>query len=215
MTLWAQRRIRQRLVQKASREYMRAIGGSHQRILGLKFEELARLLHTNRVLIQATVKLLRYSSQLAQMDMPLDTRPKPAPKNPARVFLSMYMVLAHPSQIRSPLQVIVVQKGGHNGLPFVFLIGVHLSSMLCKSKNCSSSFSHNLSVLFLLAPSLFLLLPFFASLLLSFTFFSTPHSTTTAAATTTTCNNAFDRFRTDCLPFANTTATAAHASNPR
>ncbi|KAF9128510.1 hypothetical protein BGW39_005001 [Mortierella sp. 14UC] len=102
MTLWAQRRIRQRLVQKASREYMRAIGGSHQRVLGLKFEELARLLHTNKALLQATVKLLRYSSQLAQMDVPPDTRSKRMLKNPARVFLSVYMVLAHPSQIRSP-----------------------------------------------------------------------------------------------------------------
>ncbi|KAG0281480.1 hypothetical protein BGZ95_003135 [Linnemannia exigua] len=102
MALWAQRRIRQRLVQKASREYMRAIGGSHQRVVGLKFEELARLLHTNKALIQATIKLLRYSSQLAQMDKPPSARSKRVFKNPARVFLSLYMVLAHPSQIRSP-----------------------------------------------------------------------------------------------------------------
>ncbi|KAG0072567.1 hypothetical protein BGZ89_005148 [Linnemannia elongata] len=107
MTLWAQRRIRQRLVEKASREYMRAIGGSHQRVLGLKFEELARLLHTNKGLIQATVKLLRYSSQLAQMDRSIEQQQQDedgeeVKKNPARVFLSMYMVLAHPSQIRSP-----------------------------------------------------------------------------------------------------------------
>ncbi|KAF9910334.1 hypothetical protein EC991_006833 [Linnemannia zychae] len=102
MALWAQRKIRQRLVQKASREYMRAIGGSHQHVLGLKFEELARLLHTNKALIQATVKLLRYSSQLAQMDVPPGARSKRVLKNPARVLLSVYMVLAHPSQIRSP-----------------------------------------------------------------------------------------------------------------
>ncbi|OAQ34150.1 hypothetical protein K457DRAFT_121858 [Linnemannia elongata AG-77] len=110
MTLWAQRRIRQRLVEKASREYMRAIGGSHQRVLGLKFEELARLLHTNKGLIQATVKLLRYSSQLAQMDRSIEQQQQDeygeeVKKNPARVFLSMYMVLAHPSQIRSPSEV--------------------------------------------------------------------------------------------------------------
>ncbi|KAF9155676.1 hypothetical protein BG015_009008 [Linnemannia schmuckeri] len=110
MTLWAQRRIRQRLVEKASREYMRAIGGSHQRVLGLKFEELARLLHTNKALIQATVKLLRYSSQLAQMDRSICEQQQSMmmmimmKKNPARVFLSMYMVLAHPSQIRSPAE---------------------------------------------------------------------------------------------------------------
>ncbi|KAG9071946.1 hypothetical protein KI688_006165 [Linnemannia hyalina] len=112
MTLWAQRRIRQRLVEKASREYMRAIGGSHQRVLGLKFEELARLLHTNKGLIQATVKLLRYSSQLAQMYKSVEQQQQQQQqqqegikKNPARVFLSMYMVLAHPSQIRSPSEV--------------------------------------------------------------------------------------------------------------
>lgn len=96
----------QRMVRKAAREYMKAIGGSHERVLSMRFEELARLLHTNKSLIQATLKLLKYSSQLVQMDTPVsEQRPRHVFKNPARVFLSMYMVLAHPSQIRSPAEV--------------------------------------------------------------------------------------------------------------
>ncbi|KAF8940251.1 T-complex protein 11 [Dissophora ornata] len=105
-TLWAQHKICYRLAQKALREYMTAIGGSHVRVLAMRFDELARLLHTNKGLIQATLKLLKYSSQLVQMD---DARrgiamPRRTFKNPARVFLSMYMVLAHPSKIRSPTE---------------------------------------------------------------------------------------------------------------
>ncbi|KAG0256939.1 hypothetical protein BG011_004236 [Mortierella polycephala] len=102
MTLTAQRRIHRQLVQKASHEYLKAIGGSHQRVLDLEFNELARLLHPNKNLIQATLKLLKYSSQLVQMDRLSSQRPKRTYKNPARVLLSMYMVLAHPNQIRSP-----------------------------------------------------------------------------------------------------------------
>ncbi|KAF9929688.1 hypothetical protein FBU30_001318 [Linnemannia zychae] len=105
MTLWTQRRIRLRLVEKASREYMQAIGGSHQRVLELGFDELARLLHTNKALIQSTIKLLMYSSQLVQMDTPIEARSKQVKKNLARVFLSMYMILAHPYQIQSPPEV--------------------------------------------------------------------------------------------------------------
>ncbi|KAG0208727.1 hypothetical protein BGX31_002256, partial [Mortierella sp. GBA43] len=104
MTLWAQRRIRQQMVQKAARDYTKAIG-SHERLLAMRFEELARLLHTNKNLIQATLKLLKYSSQLVHMDTPASMqRPRQVFKNPARVFLSMYMVLAHPNQIRSPAE---------------------------------------------------------------------------------------------------------------
>lgn len=103
--VWAQRRIRTRLVQKASHEYMRAIGGSHQRVLALGFEDLARLLHSNKALVQAALRFLKYSSQLAQMDMEPSQRTKRAYKNPGRVLLSMYMVLAHPNQIRSPSEV--------------------------------------------------------------------------------------------------------------
>ncbi|KAF9110702.1 hypothetical protein BGX27_005987 [Mortierella sp. AM989] len=103
VTLLAQRKTRERMVQQASREYMQAIGGSHERVLSLSFDELAKLLHSNKPLIQATVRLLKYSSQLIQMDAPVD-QPwlKRVFNNPARVFLSMYMVLAHPGQIRSP-----------------------------------------------------------------------------------------------------------------
>ncbi|KAF9299130.1 hypothetical protein BGZ74_009097 [Mortierella antarctica] len=99
MAIWAQRRIRERLMVKAAQEYMQAIG-SHDRVLALDFEPLARLLHTNRTLIQATLKLLKYSSQYVRMHHP--DQPKRVYKAPARVFLSMYMVLAHPDQIRSP-----------------------------------------------------------------------------------------------------------------
>ena len=104
-TVWAQRRIRTRLVQKASHEYMRAIGGSHQRVLAMGFEDLARLLHSNKSLVQAALRFLKYSSQLAQMDMEPSQRTKRAFKNPGRVLLSMYMILAHPNQIRSPSEV--------------------------------------------------------------------------------------------------------------
>ncbi|KAG0328068.1 hypothetical protein BG000_000653 [Podila horticola] len=99
MAIWAQRRIRERLLVKAAQEYMQAIG-SHDRVLALDFDPLARLLHTNKTLIQATLKLLRYSSQQVRMHRP--DQPKRVYKAPARVFLSMYMVLAHPDQIRSP-----------------------------------------------------------------------------------------------------------------
>ncbi|KAI1309512.1 T-complex protein 11 [Mortierella claussenii] len=99
----------ERLVQRASREYMKAIGGSHQRVLKMGFDELARLLHTNKNLIQATVRLLKYSSLLAQLARgdaaAVDASGSASPlHNPARVFLSMYMVVAHPSQIRSPVE---------------------------------------------------------------------------------------------------------------
>ncbi|KAF9334445.1 hypothetical protein BG006_002154 [Podila minutissima] len=99
MAIWAQRRIRERLMVKAAQEYMQAIG-SHDRVLALDFDPLARLLHTNRTLIKATLKLLKYSSQQVRMHHP--DQPKRVYKAPARVFLSMYMVLAHPDQIRSP-----------------------------------------------------------------------------------------------------------------
>ncbi|KAF8953653.1 hypothetical protein BGZ52_006169 [Haplosporangium bisporale] len=100
MAIWAQRRIRERLIVKAAQEYMQAIGGSHDRVLALDFDPLARLLHTNKTLIQATLKLLKYSSQQVRMHHP--ALPKRVYKAPARVFLSMYMVLAHPDQIQSP-----------------------------------------------------------------------------------------------------------------
>ncbi|KAG0031399.1 hypothetical protein BGZ81_001307 [Podila clonocystis] len=99
MAIWAQRRIRERLIVKAAQEYMRTIE-SHDRVLALDFDPLARLLHTNKILIQATLKLLKYSSQQVRMHHP--NQPKRVYKAPARVFLSMYMVLAHPDQIRSP-----------------------------------------------------------------------------------------------------------------
>ncbi|KAG0038332.1 hypothetical protein BGZ82_000477 [Podila clonocystis] len=99
MAIWAQRRIRERLMVRAAQEYMRAIE-SHDRVLALDFDPLARLLHTNKTLIQATLKLLKYSSQQVRMHHP--NQPKRVYKAPARVFLSMYMVLAHPDQIRSP-----------------------------------------------------------------------------------------------------------------
>ncbi|KAG0093460.1 hypothetical protein BGZ92_005464 [Podila epicladia] len=99
MAIWAQRRIRERLMVKAAQEYMQAIE-SHDRVLALDFDPLARLLHTNRTLIQATLKLLKYSSQQVRMHHP--DQLKRVYKAPARVFLSMYMVLAHPDQIRSP-----------------------------------------------------------------------------------------------------------------
>ncbi|KAF9355980.1 hypothetical protein BGX26_005873 [Mortierella sp. AD094] len=102
LNISAQRKARERMVQQASREYMQAIGGSHERVLRLSFDELAKMLHTNKVLIQATVRLLKYSSQLVQMDAPADQRCRRVFTNPARVFLSMYMVLAHPGEIRSP-----------------------------------------------------------------------------------------------------------------
>ncbi|KAF9173912.1 hypothetical protein BGX21_008261 [Mortierella sp. AD011] len=105
LTLSDQRKARERMVQQASREYMQAIGGSHERVLRLSFDELAKMLHTNRTLIQATVRLLKYSSQLVQMDSSVDQRYRRVFKNPARVFLSMYMVLAHPEEIRSPEEV--------------------------------------------------------------------------------------------------------------
>ncbi|KAG0009717.1 hypothetical protein BGZ80_002132 [Entomortierella chlamydospora] len=106
LTLSDQRKARERMVQQASREYMQAIGGSHERVLGLSFDELAKMLHTNRALIQATVRLLKYSSQLIQMDSSVDQRYRRVFKNPARVFLSMYMVLAHPEEIRSPEEIL-------------------------------------------------------------------------------------------------------------
>ncbi|KAF9275974.1 hypothetical protein BGZ68_010348 [Mortierella alpina] len=112
--VWAQRRIRTRLVQKASHEYMRAIGGSHQRVLALGFEDLARLLHSNKALVQAALRFLKYSSQLAQMDMEPSQRTKRAYKNPGRVLLSMYMVLAHPNQIRSPSETSASATGHHD-----------------------------------------------------------------------------------------------------
>ncbi|KAG0316738.1 hypothetical protein BGZ99_006719 [Dissophora globulifera] len=128
-----QRRSRQqRLAQKASREYMQALGGSHERVLAMGFSELSRLLHMNKGLIQAAVKLLRCSAQLVEeMDQqqhddqpqaergtaPAATTPgsREAFKNPARVFLSMYMVLAHPNQIRSPVEPTAPSNSaGHN-----------------------------------------------------------------------------------------------------
>ncbi|KAF9988579.1 hypothetical protein BGZ75_009156 [Mortierella antarctica] len=120
-TVWAQRRIRTRLVQKASHEYMRAIGGSHQRVLAMGFEDLARLLHSNKALVQAAVRFLKYSSQLAQMDLEPSQRTKRAHKNPGRVLLSMYMVLAHPNQIRSPSET-TSATGHHDDDAFEALV---------------------------------------------------------------------------------------------
>ncbi|KAF9196262.1 hypothetical protein BGZ50_001338 [Haplosporangium sp. Z 11] len=127
MTLSSQWKIHQQLVQKASREYLKAIGGSHKRVLELEFNELARLLHPNKNLIQATLKLLKYSSQLVQMDMLPSQRPKRTYKNPARVFLSMYMVLAHPNQIRSPSESAADAPGSLDDQAF--------DSLLDSSKN--------------------------------------------------------------------------------
>ncbi|KAF9948387.1 hypothetical protein BGZ72_009700 [Mortierella alpina] len=121
-TVWAQRRIRTRLVQKASHEYMRAIGGSHQRVLAMGFEDLARLLHSNKALVQAALRFLKYSSQLAQMDMQPALRTKRVYKNPGRVLLSMYMVLAHPNQIRSPSETSASATGHHDDDAFEALV---------------------------------------------------------------------------------------------
>ncbi|KAG0207535.1 hypothetical protein BGX28_001257 [Mortierella sp. GBA30] len=121
MTVWAQRKIRSRLVQKASREYMRAIG-SHQRVLAMNFEDLARLLHSSKPLIQATLRFLKYSSQLAQMDMEPAQRTKRVFKNPARVFLSMYMVLAHPSEIQCPSEPTANATGHEDNDAFEALV---------------------------------------------------------------------------------------------
>ncbi|KAF9573590.1 hypothetical protein EC968_008347 [Mortierella alpina] len=121
-TVWAQRRIRTRLVQKASHEYMRALGGSHQRVLAMSFEDLARLLHGNKALVQAALRFLKYSSQLAQMDLEPSQRTKRAYKNPGRVLLSMYMVLAHPNQIRSPSETSASATGSHDDDAFEALV---------------------------------------------------------------------------------------------
>ncbi|KAF9917991.1 hypothetical protein BX616_010688 [Lobosporangium transversale] len=105
-----QRHSYERLIQRASRDYIKAIG-SHQYIFTLGFDELARLLHTSKPLIHATLRLLKYSSQLVQLTQDNGTDHNQTfekYKNPARVFLSMYMVLAHPSQIRSPTEVMTV-----------------------------------------------------------------------------------------------------------
>ncbi|KAF9582199.1 hypothetical protein BGW38_000519 [Lunasporangiospora selenospora] len=101
---WAQHRIRRRLAHKALAEYMRAIGGSHERVLSMRFDGLARMLHSNKALVQATLKVLMYASRLADSHQGHSGKARRPFKSPARVFLSMFMILAHPGQIRSPLE---------------------------------------------------------------------------------------------------------------
>ncbi|KAG0237677.1 T-complex protein 11 [Actinomortierella wolfii] len=108
-TLWVQRQRREKATHKTMRLFQRAIGigpkSSPKDLVTLSYDALVKRM-VSRDLQTAATRLLEHAAALTRIDARLQ-RSSPQRvqglSNSARVFLSAFMVIAHPNHLRTPL----------------------------------------------------------------------------------------------------------------
>ncbi|KAG0234991.1 T-complex protein 11 [Actinomortierella wolfii] len=108
-TLWVQRQRREKATHKTMRLFQRAIGigpkSSPKDLVTLSYDALVKRM-VSRDLQTAATRLLEHAAALTRIDARLQ---RSSPQrveglcNSARVFLSAFMVIAHPNHLRTPL----------------------------------------------------------------------------------------------------------------